>query len=104
MTLKSFKTREEARTFFQKDENYMGKYDHELVTIDGKKVIMCGTNMPYEDIIWDCYYQMLNRLSDQFPELEKLGGLPLEVSDLRDAFLDKLQENNIIFEDVNDEY
>lgn len=104
MTLKSFKTREEARTFFQKDENYMGKYDHELVTIDGKKIIMCGTDMPYEDIIWDCYYQMLNRLSDQFPELEKLGGLPLEVSDLRDAFLDKLQENNIIFEDVNDEY
>lgn len=104
MTLKSFKTREEARTFFQKDENHMGKYDHELVTINGKKIIMCGTNMPYEDIIWDCYYQMLNRLSDQFPELEKLGGLPLEVSDLRDAFLDKLQENNIVFEDVNDEY
>lgn len=104
MTLKSFKTREEAKAFFQKDENYMGKYDHELVTINGKKIIMCGTNMPYEDIIWDYYHQMLNRLSDQFPELDKLGGLPFEASDLRDALLDKLQENNIVFEDVDDEY
>lgn len=104
MTLKSFKTHEEAKAFFQKDENYMGKYDHELVTINGKKIIMCGTNMPYEDIIWDCYNQMLDRLDKQFPELEKLGGLPFEASDLRDKLLDDLQEKGIVFEDVDDEY
>ena len=104
MTLKSFKNREEAKAFFQKDENYMGKYDHKLVTINGKEVIMCGTNMPYEDIIWDCYNQMLDRLSDQFPELEKLGGLPFEAGDLTAKFLDNLQENGIVFEDVDDEY
>lgn len=103
--IKKFKNLKEAKAFYEKDENYMGKYDHELVEIAGKKVIMCGTGMPYEDIIWDCYNQMINRLYEQFPELEEIGqGCLPEASDLRDEFLDKLQEDGIVFEDVDDEY
>ena len=45
--IKKFKNLKEAKAFYEKDENYMGKYDHELVEIAGKKVIMCGTDMPY---------------------------------------------------------
>ena len=103
--IKKFKNLKEAKAFYEKDENYMGKYVHELVEIEGKKVIMCGTDMPYEDIIYDCCSQMIKRLYKQFPELGlELNDLPFEASDLRDKILEYLEEGGIVFEDVDDEY
>lgn len=56
--MKEYKTKSEAI------ENNLdfGKWDTELVNVDGNKVILCGTNMPYDSVICDCAIELMNSM------------------------------------------
>ena len=74
---------------------------HKVVLIDGKETIVCPTNQLYEDIIWGKAFSMLSRLERRFDVEVYSCDL---ASEIRDAILEKLEENGIRFECVHEEY
>lgn len=91
------------KAFDGEDGKYLGKYDYELVEINGQKVFLCGTCIPYEDIIYPAFENLKEELYKQFPELEFLN-VDLDSSELRDYYLELLLKEGVRFEEVCDEF
>lgn len=102
--VRKFKTLEDAKKAFDgEDEKYLGKHDYELVEINGQKVFLCGTCIPYEDIIYPAFENLKEELYKKFPELEFLN-VDLDSSELRDNYLELLLKEGVRFEEVCDEF
>ena len=103
-SIRRFKTLEAAKKAFDGEgEKYFGKYDHELIEVNGQKVFLCGTCIPYEDIIYPAFEDLKEKLYKQFPELESLN-VDLDSSELRDYYLELLSKEGVRFEEVYDEF
>lgn len=46
--MKEFKTEEAAIEYAEEE---IGKYDYEIVLVDGKKTFLCATGLPLEEVI-----------------------------------------------------
>ena len=105
--IKHFKNKEEAIKYGR--EANFGKYDFEKIVVEeyedvrfgdvvvsyDQVVILCGTDMPYEDEFYPFAYQMI----DKFDLDED------EACDLRDKFIETFEKYcNVKFLDVYDEY
>ncbi len=84
----------------------LGKYEHTKVMLYGEQgigdeVIVCGTDMPYEDIIYDRAYLMISELEKRFDlKIDKTNFS----TELRDKALELLEDYGIRFIDMYDEY
>lgn len=79
----------------------LGKYEHTRVMLNGEEVIVCGTDMAYEDQIWSRSYLLISELSKRF-ELDVC--LTDFATDMRDSVLSLLENYGVTFVDVFDEY
>lgn len=103
-SIQRFKTLEDAKKAFDSDgEKYLGKNDYELVEVNSQKVFLCGTCIPYEDIIYPAFENLMEELYKQFPEFKSLN-VDLDSSELRDYYLDLLLKEDVRFEEVCDEF
>ena len=107
-TIKSFKTIEEAKAY---GKNF-GKYQYEMVLVDGKKKILCGTDMVYEEAIWGNVYDIIKTMYDKFTTPEMLEEkdddecmLVDETSEVRDHIIEWFEKTmDVEFITVYDEY
>ncbi len=90
--MKEFKTKEEAKAY-GKEQNF-SKRQWEKVMVNGKKTILCGTCIPYEDTFYP------------FAEDElRMFGFDDDASDLRDALIEAFEAyTGYEFLDVWDEF
>lgn len=106
--IREFKTIEEAKEY-GKD---FSKHQHELVLVDGKKKILCGTDLAFEDEIWGNMYDTLQFLYKNFISSELIEEkdedeclLTDKTSSLRDDILRWFEETmDVEFVIVYDEY
>ena len=107
-----FNTDEEAKEWGAK--NSTGKYGYKNITVGGKDVILCETNMAYEDEVWAASEKIYNRLLEFLPEStglptywrDKLRGDNTDaISDIRDYIISCFEKyENVRFLNVFNEY
>lgn len=79
----------------------LGKYEHTRVMLNGEEVIVCGTDMAYEDMIYGRSHLLISELNKRFDlEIDETNF----ATDLRDAVLSLLENYGVTFVDVFDEY
>lgn len=107
-SIKSFNTIEEAKLY---GKNF-GKYQYEMVLVDGEKKILCGTDMVYEEAIWGNVYEIIKTMYDRFTTPEMLEEndddecmLVDETSEVRDHIIEWFEKTmDVEFICVYDEY
>lgn len=78
------------------------KHECELIHVDNKPVIFCGTCLPYEDLIWPHLSDLFEELFQAFPDIQTINQQINSVdlsSEVRDLILNHLKnEYNINFQ------
>ena len=86
----------------------LNKHECELIHVDNKPVIFCGTCLPYEDLIWPHLHDLFEELLQAFPEMQTINQHVNNVdlsSEMRDLLLNHLKnEYNIDFQNQSHEY
>lgn len=106
--LKSFNSIEEARLYgidFRKRQ-------YETILVNGKKKILCGTDMAYEESIWGNVYDIIKTMYEKFatPEMIEENDddeclLTDKTSEVRDSIIEWFEETmGVEFINVYDEY
>ncbi len=99
--LKEFKTEKEAKEYGER-ENF-SKYQWERVIVDGKKTILCGTCIPYEDTFYPFAEELIERFFGDAKEGEKESFF--DEAELRDELLEVFEKyTGYEFLDVWDEF
>ena len=84
------------------------KHECELIHVDNKPVIFCGTCLPYEDLIWPHLSDLFEELFQTFPDIQTINQQINSVdlsSEVRDLILNHLKnEYNIDFQNQSHEY
>lgn len=99
---KEFSSNEEM---LQYGESF-GKHQFERVLCEGKTKILCGTDMAYEEDIWDGVDELLNSLINKFvgPDAPR-EYLIDKITELRDDVIGYLEKTyDFEFVDVYEEY
>lgn len=104
----SFNTIEEAKEY---GKNF-GKYEYQMILVNGEKKILCGTDMVYEEAIWGNVYEIIKTMYERFATPEMLeefdddeSALVDETSEVRDQIIEWFEETmDVEFVNVYDEY
>lgn len=101
--MKQFNTVEEAKEYGE----IFSKHQWEKVMVGSKEIILCGTDMAYEEEVWSDVYELLKSFVDKFgySEDEIADDIVDKTSELRDEILEWFEKKtNTQFVDVCDEY
>lgn len=107
-SIKSFNTIEEAKSY---GKNF-GKYEYQMILVNGEKKILCGTDMVYEEAIWGNVYEIIKTMYERFATPEMIeendddeSALVDETSEVRDHIIEWFEKTmDVEFICVYDEY
>ena len=85
--MKSFSSKSEMLEYGKS----LGKYDKEIVSLNGKTIILCGTNLAYEDRISEIAENAITTALKEFGLKTSIG--TDAVSELRESILMNLRSN-----------
>ena len=84
------------------------KHEYEVIHVNNKPIIFCGTCLPYEDLIWPRLSDLFEELFQAFPDIQTINQHVNSVdlsSEVRDLILNQLKkEYNIDFQNQSYEY
>lgn len=84
------------------------KHEYELIHVNNKPVIFCGTCLPYEDLIWPHLSDLFEELFQTFPDIQTINQQINSVdlsSEVHDLILNHLKNKyNIDFQNQSHEY
>ncbi len=69
-----------------------GKRETQTVEVDGKKYLLCGTCLAYEDDLCDKVFETFKMLGEMFGQTVTWDDFSDDISEIRDLFLKKFEE------------
>ena len=104
----SFNTIKEAKEY---GKNF-SKHQYEMILVNGKKKILCGTDMAYEEDIWGNVYDIIKTMYERFTTPEMLEEndddeclITDKTSEVRDSIIEWFEKTmDVEFINVYNEY
>jgi hypothetical protein len=70
----------------------LGKCETQAVEVDGKKYLLCGTCLAYEDELCDKVFETFKLLGEIFGQTVTWDDFSDDISEIRDMFLEKFEK------------
>ncbi len=70
----------------------LGKRETQTVEVEGKKYLLCGTCLAYEDDLCDKVFETFKLLGEIFGQTVTWDDFSDDISEIRDMFLEKFEK------------